>query len=130
MKRTLLVLCVFPLFGAAANAHHSYTNFYDHHQSMVGTIQTMAFANPHTVLTIKAENGDVYTAHWRAALQLQRMGVKPTELKVGDRVLVSGTPSRDPASHELARLNEVRRLADGWTWRLDSEGRVSLTASP
>jgi hypothetical protein len=36
------------------------------------------------------------------------MGVKPTDLNVGDIVIISTTPSRDAAARQLARLSEVR----------------------
>src|SRR5688572_32946190 len=100
--------------GAPARAHHSYTAFLDHTVSVEGTLEKVMFANPHTILTVRARDGAVYTANWNAASQLDRMGVSATALKVGDVVVVSGTPSKDPAAHQLARLSGVRRVSDGW----------------
>jgi hypothetical protein len=101
-----------------ARAHHSYTDFFDYFISVEGTIQRVLYANPHTILTLRTKDGILYTANWRAAYQLSRMGVEATSLKPGDVVVVSGTPSRDLALRQLARLREVRRPSDGWTWRL------------
>ena len=100
-------------------AHHSYSQFHDHVVSVSGTLEKVVFANPHTMLTVRGDAGTVYTGNWRSAFQLHRMGVNSTDLKVGDVVVISGTPSRDAASHEMARLSEVRRMSDGWTWRLE-----------
>jgi hypothetical protein len=84
---------------------------------MRNTILALAFANPHTILTVRTKDATVDTGNWRAAFQLHTMGVKPTDLKVGDVIVMSGTPSRDAAAHQLARLSEVRRMRDGWSWR-------------
>ena len=119
MRCTILVLGAVLLFVAPGRAHHSYSEFYDHVVSVEGTIEKVVFANPHTILTVRAQDGAVYTGNWRAAFQLNTMGVKPTDLKVGDVIIISGTPSRDAAAHQLARLSEVRRPSDGWGWRRD-----------
>jgi hypothetical protein len=119
MRCTILVLGAVLLFVASGRAHHSYSDFYDHVVSVEGTIEKVVFANPHTILTVRAQDGVVYTGNWRAAFQLNRMGVKPTDLKVGDAIVISGTPSRDAAAHQLARLSEVRRPSDGWSWQRD-----------
>ena len=108
-----VLLCVVP-----GRAHHSYSDFYDHVVSVEGTIEKVVFANPHTILTVRAQDGAVYTGNWRAAFQLHTMGVTSTDLKVGDVIVMSGTPSRDAAAHQLARISEVRRPSDGWAWRL------------
>lgn len=119
MRRTILavggivLLCVVP-----GRAHHSYADFHDHVVSIEGTLEKVVFANPHTILTVRAKDA-VYTGNWRAAFQLNTMGVKPTDLKAGDAIVISGTPSRDAAAHQLARLSEVRRPSDGWSWRMD-----------
>jgi hypothetical protein len=111
--------------SSLAAAHHSYTDFHDYVVSVEGTIQRLVYANPHTIITLRTRDGVVYTGNWRAAYQLNRMGVEATSLRVGDVVVVSGTPSRDAAARQLARLREVRRPRDGWTWRVDS-GRVTI----
>jgi hypothetical protein len=44
-------------------------------------------------------------------------------LKVGDHVIVVASPAKDPASHELATIAEVRRAADaGGLKRLKDTG--------
>jgi len=131
MRTVLAFVATAALIPATARAHHSSAQFdLDRTVAVEGTIQTILYANPHAVLTIQAKDGAVYTATWRAALQLDRQGVKDAHLKVGDAVVITGNPARDSSLHELSRLSEVRRLSDGWAWRLDNgvatTGRTSL----
>ena len=100
----------------AVGAHHSYANFSDNITSIEGTLEKVMFANPHVVLTIRTKDASVYTATWVAAFNLENRGMKATELKIGEMVVVSGTPARDPSVHEISRLEEVRRVSDGWRW--------------
>src|SRR5688572_24301681 len=115
MKQIIIAVTgVMLLAGASARAHHSYADFLDHTVSVEGTLEKVLYASPHTILTLRTRDGAVYTANWSAAFQLDRMGVSATALKVGDVVVVSGTPSKDPAAHQLARLSVVRHISDGW----------------
>jgi len=109
-------------------AHHSYAQFQNQTTSIEGTLVSVVFANPHTSLTIRAADGTVYTATWNAAVPLFSHGVKKTDLKAGDVLAITGFAHRDPATHELARLREVRRLSDGWAWK-DENGRQFVTAT-
>ena len=122
MTRTALavVAVVFLAAGSIGHAHHSYAEFLDENVSVEGSLEKVAFANPHTVLTLRGPDAALYTATWSAAFQLDRMGVSPSELHVGDVVVITGSPSRDPAAHQMARLREVRRPRDGWVWRASS----------
>ena len=132
MRQLILAAALVVLFGAApGRAHHSYSDFYDHVVSVEGTLEKVMFANPHTMLTVRAKDATVYTGNWRAAFQLQTMGVMPSDLKVGDVIVMSGTPSRDAAAHQLARLREVRRMSDGWSWRVNrsADGKYVTIAS-
>ncbi len=125
MRRSFLALVgVAVLTGSVAvDAHHSYANFSDNITPIEGTLEKMMFANPHVVLTIRTKDASVYTATWVAAFNLENRGMKATELKTGDVVVVSGTPARDPSVHEISRLEEVRRVSDGWRWLKNDAGR-------
>jgi Family of unknown function (DUF6152) len=126
----LAMALAFLLGGTSGRAHHSYADFYDHEVSVEGTLEKVVFANPHTILTVRAKDATVYTGNWRAAFQLNTMGVKPTDLAVGDVIVMSGTPSRDAAAHQLARLSEVRRPTDGWSWRRDRAVNGNYVTTP
>ena len=121
MKRALpAAIVLFVLAGVPAAAHHSYAGFQlDQKVAVEGTLEQLKYANPHVVLTIRTADGVVYSAEWQAAWWLQyHARVTLTTLRIGDHLIVSGSPSRDPASRELVRLTEVRRTRDGWTYRV------------
>ena len=106
--------------GSSALAHHSHPDFLlDQQVSIEGDIVELKYANPHVLLKIRTADGVVYTAEWQAASWLlYHAKVTLTTLRVLDHVIVSGAPSRDPESHELVRLKEVRRPIDGWTYQV------------
>ena len=118
MRGTLWIVVAFVVLAGSANtsAHHSYAGFDQHRTvSVGGTIEKIVFGNPHVVLTVRMKDSTVYTVTWMSGSQLTRQGVATDDLRVGDVVVVSGSPSRESA--ELAKISEVRRLSDGWTWR-------------
>lgn len=129
MRATVLtvVVTVLILGGAAgAGAHHSYADFeQDRTVSVEGTIENVLFANPHVVLIVKMDDSMLYTITWASATQLTRQGVARGALKAGDRVIVSGSPSRK--APELSKIRDVRRTSDGWRWR--SEGGLGSVES-
>ena len=118
MRRTALgIVAVVVLAGISAHAHHGYANFFlDQRRSIEGDIEEVRFANPHIVMKIRTADAGVYTATWRAASQVERTGVTRNTLRVGDHVIVTGAPPRDPASHELMPVWEIVRPRDAWKW--------------
>jgi Family of unknown function (DUF6152) len=118
MRRTLsVVLGVVVLAGGSVFGHHSYAEFLvDQTVSIEGELEDVAYANPHVVLTVRTADSARYTAVWRSAYQLSRTGVTSSTLRVGDHIVVSGSPSRDAEMRGLSLLREIRRPADGWRW--------------
>jgi hypothetical protein len=128
MRWTLWVVgFVVLVAGANARAHHSYAGFdQDRVVSVEGTIEKIVFGNPHVVLTLRIKDSTAYTVTWTSGTQLSRQGVATDDLRISDVVVVSGSPSR--TSPELSKIREVRRLSDGWTWRM-TDGRATVAAS-
>jgi len=125
-RTTLAIVRVIVLAGGSARAHHGYADFYlDQTVSVEGAIEDIQFVNPHVVLKVRAADSTVYTATWRGPSQLARQGVTVATLKVGDHIVVSGCPPRDPASRELMPLRAVRRPRDGWVWQGQTSTRPS-----
>jgi hypothetical protein len=114
------------LSGISASAHHGHADFLlDQTVTVEGRLEELRYANPHVVLKIRTAEGVVYSAEWQAASWLQyHAHVMLTTLRVGDELVVSGAPSRDPAARELVRLKQVRRPRDGWTYRVIQEDSV------
>jgi thiamine monophosphate kinase len=52
---------------------------------------------------------------WGGAGLLQGQGVTRDTLKVGDPVIITGNPGRDPADHRM-RMVTLKRTTDGFGW--------------
>ncbi len=115
-RRLALVFAAVVLAVGSVSAHHSYAAYdRDHPISIEGDIEQVAYENPHTILSIRTIDA-VYILEWGALSQLRRANVEPGALKVGDHVVVTGSPFRDPSTHKLSILTDIRRPADGWRW--------------
>jgi hypothetical protein len=120
MRRLAGVLTGLLLTSAAATAHHGYDDFFrEKRVSVEGVLEGLDYANPHVVLKIRTDDGQLYTALWEGLTGVERRGGAWTSLTVGERVMVIGSPPRDPASRDIALLRQVTRLRDGWTWRTE-----------
>ena len=113
-----LALCMLCL-AAAAQAHHSTANF-DRNQTVTitGTVTYFSFTNPHSFFDIDVvdEKSSKVVPHKVFAagrVLLARYDWKPTDLKAGDRITVSGYPDRkDPNFMYLTRIV----FASGKVW--------------
>lgn len=118
MMRTLVATVAAVLTAGAAYGHHSYGAYFeDQTITIEGTIETIRFANPHVILMLRTDMPEVYRLEWQNLIQLRHGNVGPATLKAGDRVIVIGSPPRDPASRTITLLREISRPADGWRWR-------------
>ena len=68
-------------------------------------------------MTLRTDAAEIYTLEWQNLIQLRHGNVGPTTLQAGDRVIVSGSPPRDPTSHTITLLQEIQKPSDGWRWR-------------
>jgi hypothetical protein len=117
MKLPLLLGALIVIGAASLEAHHSYGDYLgDKIVSVEGDVTQFWFANPHVLLTIKTSNLVSYATEWSNINRLSREGVTNATLKVGDHVIVRGSPKRNPADHTISLVREVRRPADGWYW--------------
>ncbi len=115
--------CVFAalLVGSAAWAHHSFSATYDETAkvSIEGEVAQFLFRNPHSMVHVSApaDDGTVYrwTIEWAGVGTLNGEGVTRESLRIGDHVVVTGNPGRNPAEHRL-RLLSIERPSDGWRW--------------
>ncbi len=116
MARTCLALGAL-LVATSVAAHHSYSDFVlDRTVAVEGDLVRYTFANPHILLELKTGDARVYHAEWAAPNNVRRAGIEKDTLRVGDRLVVTGNPARDPEKLRLARLVDIRRPKDGWHW--------------
>jgi hypothetical protein len=93
--------------AAAAEAHHSYTEF-ERTQTVEieGTLVKLAWQNPHTVLEVRvvdtSGSATVWDIETGAVNALRRQGAPLDAFKVGDVVKVAGWPSKRSAARMYA----------------------------
>ena len=107
--------------GTTAVAHHSYGATYDMNKEvkLEGKLVQFVYRNPHSFvhLTVKEKDGSTskYTIEWGGTGQLGAQGVGKDTLKVGDHVIISGNPGRNPADKRV-RLLSLLRPRDNYGW--------------
>ncbi len=123
MKRLLAALVVAGVcvFGAQLSAHHSFEATYIEDQAVTieGELVQLLFRNPHSFvqLTVMEQDGSMvrYAVEWGGAAQLGAQGVTSETLKLGDHLVISGNPGRNPSDHRV-RMISLRRPRDGFGW--------------
>jgi hypothetical protein len=115
----LLLVCLL-LWSWPSLAHHALSEYDSAHVTTIeGTLSEIRIKNPHSTLMVQASGSggpaDRWTVEWLAALVLKNEGVENTTLRPGDRLIITGNPSKDPGVRRLW-LRTVTRPADGWTW--------------
>jgi uncharacterized protein DUF6152 len=111
-----LLLTAFPAHG-----HHSWTAAYLEDQSVwiQGEVVEFHYQNPHAWLYVSApdKSGAMakYGAEWANPSRLSQQGITRTTLKPGDKVILTGSPPRDPSEYRL-HVKKIERPSDGWTW--------------
>ena len=118
LAAVLVGLC---MTGARMSAHHSFAAAYFEDQSVTieGELVQFLFRNPHSFVhvLVKEKDGSVvrYAVEWGGAGQLGSQGVGKDTLRVGDVVVIKGSPGRNPEDHRV-RLVSLRRPKDGFVW--------------
>jgi hypothetical protein len=116
--------------GMPLLAHHSFAGTYLEDAPPVeirGTLKAFLVRNPHSFVHVEDEalkdrdgNPVRWAIEWGAAGQLAQQGVTSGTLKVGDQVVVTGSPGRNPEDHRL-RMRSITRPADGWKWPVGNQ---------
>ena len=108
--RFLFVAALVITAGNRAAAHHSWSADYDlsRSTSISGTLVRVMIRNPHSALVLnvtKDGRQERWTVEWASPQRLRERGVTAESLTVGDRLLVTGNPSRDPEARFLRVLS-------------------------
>ena len=124
MKRGWAILLVAAAFavGAKAFAHHSFAATYLEGQDVTveGDLVQFMFRNPHSFVQIMAPDPQTkqtvqWAVEWAGNGQLHQAGISAETLRVGDHVIIKGSPGRNPEEHRV-RLRSIERPKDGWHW--------------
>lgn len=121
MRKFLLAVTAALAIVSTASAHHSFGATYETGKSikLEGTIVQFVYRNPHSFVHIEApdESGTMqrWAVEWGGTSQLAQAGVKRDSLKIGDKVVISGRPSRVPGEYRALMVN-LTRPADGFSW--------------
>lgn len=100
MKRHLVIV-IGAMVPALAQAHHNSEPIYDFQESTTveGTVTEVRFVNPHARVYFEVSGRSGETVLWMAEganpMVLRRLGWTGEEMKPGDRIEVTGAPSRD-----------------------------------
>ena len=111
------------LFLASPAAAHHPPRF-DHCKlyTIEGNVQRVEWGNPHVKLSLKAEDGTTYDLVWRSIQQLTLAGVQKDAVKVGDRLVVTGSKQSDDGDHVSLLLSELHKGSDGVQWSQPPQG--------
>lgn len=123
MRQLLVVwiIAVLVVAGVPALSHHSFVAAYleGEESTIEGEVTRFLLRNPHSFLFVSVE-GDTgqpqeWAVEWGSSTQLTGQNIAPDTLKPGDRVVVTGDPSRMPGEPRIL-LRTIQRPSDGWSW--------------
>jgi hypothetical protein len=128
VSRLVTATVVLIALAATVGGHHSFPSYYFEEQmvTITGELVEFDYRAPHAWVKVKTRDDsgaeEVYAAEWSNPSRLARDGVTKTTLKVGDQVIVAGSPGRVAAERRL-HLKAIQRVADGWEWPQDRRRR-------
>lgn len=121
MKRWILLFAAgIAISVCAARAHHSVAGAYDTSKqvSIEGVIAQFHFVNPHPFVTVEVQQRGAGAKQWRGEMDNRRelvaVGVTRETIEPGDRVIVTGNPSRSESS--AIYIRKLDRPADGFVY--------------
>jgi hypothetical protein len=121
MRSIFMFAAAAALLGSTAAAHHSFSATYETTKSIKldGAIVQFVYRNPHSFVHVDAPDASGasqrWAVEWGGTTQLAQSGVKRDSLKVGDKVVINGRPSRVPGEYRVLMVN-LSRPSDGFTW--------------
>lgn len=110
------------VFGLTrVDAHHSVLGTYDAdlEVTLEGEMVLMLYRNPHAFVQVNVpdEEGQMqrWAIEWGGAARLSTQGVTRDTFKPGDKVIITGNPSRTPGERRV-KMNTLHRPSDGFAW--------------
>jgi hypothetical protein len=106
----------FVMLGATAvEAHHSIAGMYDSSRPVTidGIVTEYRFVNPHPYLDMRdSRTSQIWRLEMDNRRELESIGVGEHTIKPGDRLVVTGSPSRRGASQMY--IERLQRPSDGF----------------
>ena len=122
MRRLIIPVVATALaIAATASAHHSFGATYEVSKQikLEGSIVQFVYRNPHSFVHVEAADASGaqqrWAIEWGGTAQLTTAGVKRDTLKVGDKVVITGRPSRVPGEYRVLMVT-LTRPSDGFQW--------------
>lgn len=107
-RACIVAILAVALGGSSLLAHHSWAGFDVTPVTIDAEIEAVKIENPHTLIELRAQDGQRYTVVWGAINALRRQGFTlegPGSLKdllrVGDRMVVTGRLKREESGIEM-----------------------------
>jgi hypothetical protein len=120
-RKLVFVLPAMLILAVTAYAHHSIGATYDQTKEIKveGKLVQFLYRNPHAFVHIEGPDpsGKLqrWSIEWGGASQLAGQGVSRDTLKIGDEVVITGNPGRNPSDHRM-KMNTLYRKSDGFGW--------------
>ncbi len=117
----LLALAFVMMTVTTVFAHHSFGATYDTSKQIKieGKLVQFVYRNPHSFVHVEAPDADGkiqrWAVEWGGTSQLAAAGLQRDSLKIGDKVVIVGRPSRVPGEFRMLMVN-LTRPSDGFTW--------------
>lgn len=114
--RTTIIIFGALVFSATSSAHHNFAAHYRTEETveLSGVVTEFRFVNPHARVYVEVINeegeAEIWMAEGDAMVALRRSGWTADQLEPGDRVEITGNPSRSGAN--MIGWNTLH-LADG-----------------
>jgi hypothetical protein len=111
------------LAGVTAYAHHSFGAVYDGKKEvkLEGKMAGFTMRSPHSFVQLDVTDAkgktERWALEWNAGATLSSQNISANTFKVGDKLIITGHPSRVP-DETRAQLITLRRPADGFNWGL------------
>ena len=107
-------------YVAPVRAHHSFAASYfeDKTETIEGELVQFVFRNPHSFVHLEVAGGEAkirWAVEWASGQVLSGQGITRETLKVGDHVVIIGSPGRNAEEHKM-RMRNITRPKDGWKW--------------
>jgi hypothetical protein len=124
MKGTALFLAIIVSLAyglAEVSAHHPFSATYsfDEQVTIEGKVVALIVRNPHSFVHVETRDRDDHVRQWAVEWvgrpSADGAAVSFDALMVGDYLVVTGRPGRDPSTFRLLPQMIVRPR-DGWRW--------------